>query len=92
MSSIMRLLFVEDNNDMREGVEIALSQRQIVIDGYKASNRSELENLFETQKFDAIVSRCALGDFTIQEALELRNERHITTPFIAVALEQGKAD
>ncbi len=89
MSSLMRILFVEDKQEIRDGMEFALNRLEILLDPYRANNKPELENILSSISFDIIILSSSLENITVQETISLRNKLCPKIPMIVASNEDS---
>lgn len=80
----IKILYLEDNPNDAELVELLLRKEGMRIDLLRVDSRKEFVDAIRGDKYDVILSDHSLPQFNSSEALRICNLAHVKVPFILV--------
>lgn len=80
----MKILYLEDNPNDAELVELLLRKENINVELLRVDSRKEFVDAIRGDRFDVILSDHSLPQFNSSEALRICNLAHVKVPFILV--------
>ena len=84
MSTLLRVLFIADNEEETEVLGIALTNAGYELSNARVETEAELRLALEDREWDLILSDYLLQNFTVLAALEILNQRQLDLPLIVV--------
>lgn len=85
MENYYKILHLEDSPDDARLIEFFLKHKGIKFDIKWVSTKEEYENALSSEEFDLIFCDYNLPGVTPEEALEIRNNKKLLTPFILIS-------
>lgn len=85
MKNVLKILMLEDSIEDAEFIQMYLQRGGLKYDVTLVCNRDEFIEAIDRQTFDVILSDHRLPQFNSMEALRIRNNKIIFTPFLLVS-------
>jgi len=82
---ILRVLFVEDNEDDATLLARHLERSGYEVDAFRVDTRESFDNAVMNAKWDVVISDHSMPSFSSLEALQILRQRDVDCPFIIVS-------